>query len=88
MTDKPIDPGSTTRPVREPALIDAALPFQPVKAKEETQACPAADHYDLNLRLSLAEGEKLIALARARGRSPERCIRDFIASCNPSGSCP
>ena len=36
--------------------------------------------------LSDAEWERLQALARARDRSEEQCVRDFIAACQPGGS--
>jgi hypothetical protein len=36
--------------------------------------------------LSDVEIEKLAQLARARGKSPEACIKDFIAACQPGGS--
>lgn len=36
--------------------------------------------------LSEAEEAKLARLARARGKSPEACIKEFIAACQPGGS--
>ena len=38
------------------------------------------------LKLSDAETEKLAQLATARGKSPEACVKDFIAACQPGGS--
>jgi len=40
----------------------------------------------VTMNLSDAEMEKLAQLARARGKSPEACIKDFIAACQPGGS--
>ena len=40
----------------------------------------------ITIDLNDAEEAKLEALAKARGRSPERCLRDFIAACQPGGS--
>jgi ABC-type proline/glycine betaine transport system substrate-binding protein len=40
----------------------------------------------LTLDLSDAEVEKLTQLAHGRGKSPEACIKDFIAACQPGGS--
>jgi hypothetical protein len=40
----------------------------------------------MTLDLTDAEITKLAQLARARGKSPEACIKDFIASCQPGGS--
>lgn len=39
----------------------------------------------LVLDLNDAETAKLEALAKARDKSPEDCIRDFIATCQPGG---
>lgn len=39
----------------------------------------------LELFLSDSEERKLDALAAARGRTPEQCLLDFIASCQPGG---
>lgn len=36
--------------------------------------------------LSEAEAAKLQELSDARGKTPEQCIRDFIAACVPGGS--
>lgn len=41
---------------------------------------------ELRMVLSDAEEAKLDALAKARERSPEQCVRDFIAACAPGGS--
>ncbi len=41
---------------------------------------------ELILKLSDAEEERLDALAAACGKSPEQCLRDFIAACQPGGS--
>jgi hypothetical protein len=40
----------------------------------------------VTLNLTDAELEKLAQLARARGKTPEACVKDFIASCQPGGS--
>jgi hypothetical protein len=40
----------------------------------------------VTLDLSDAEDEKLAQLARARGKSAEACLKDFIAACQPGGS--
>ena len=36
--------------------------------------------------LTQAEIDKLAALAAARGKTPEQCIKDFVVTCQPSGS--
>jgi hypothetical protein len=41
---------------------------------------------ELRMTLNDAEDAKLDALAKARGKTPEQCVRDFIASCCPGGS--
>lgn len=38
------------------------------------------------LSLNKAEATKLQQLAEARQRSPEDCLRDMIATCQPGGS--
>lgn len=68
-----------------PVLMDAILPFQPAKAKEEPQPTSPPTHYEVTFRLTVAETEKLLALARFRKLTPSQCIQDFIAKCQPGG---
>jgi hypothetical protein len=42
--------------------------------------------YRLTIDLSDAYAAKLRALAETRKRSPEQCILDFLAACQPGGS--
>jgi hypothetical protein len=40
----------------------------------------------IEMDLNEAESKKLTALAEARRRTPEQCLRDFIAACQPGGT--
>jgi hypothetical protein len=42
--------------------------------------------YRLTLDLDDVYGERLLALARARNKTPEACVLDFITACQPEGS--
>jgi hypothetical protein len=42
--------------------------------------------YRLTIDLSDVYAERLQALARARNKTPEACVLDFIAACQPGGS--
>jgi hypothetical protein len=77
-------------------VIDDVLPFtKPIRVQKLTpeeevirmvSEREPPEFVEFTMSLNRAEDTRLRELAAARGKSPEQCLKDFIAACQPGGS--